>query len=413
MRTEDIFALGLGLTPPWQVLSQRLDTEKAPHELHLVLGADRGATYPCPTCGRNCKAHDFEEFTWRHLNFFQHHCYLTARVPRVTCPNHGTRRIVVPWSRPGSNFTLLFEQVVMTLAREMPVATVASFVGTTDKRLWRIINHYVAEAMKRVDLSRLRAFGLDETACKRGHRYVTIFIDLDREDRPVVFATEGKGKQTVQLFRDHLITKGGHPHRVLEVVSDMSGSFVAAVEEHFPQADLTVDWFHVVQLFTTAVDEVRKAESKERALPKGTRWGVLKGRETAKTQTQAEALQELESEAFATGIAYRVKEQLRWIRRAETSQAAKWRSTNFLNYASELIAGEPLLKPVAKALKTYKKHLDRILFRWCSWHTNARLEGLNGLFQAARARARGYRNVTNFITMIYLIAAPITDFLAQ
>jgi transposase len=43
MRTEDIFALGLGLTPPWQVLSQRLDTEKAPHELHLVLGADRGA----------------------------------------------------------------------------------------------------------------------------------------------------------------------------------------------------------------------------------------------------------------------------------------------------------------------------------------------------------------------------------
>ncbi|BAH73439.1 putative transposase (plasmid) [Solidesulfovibrio magneticus RS-1] len=132
-----------------------------------------------------------------------------------------------------------------------------------------------------------------------------------------------------------------------------------------------------------------------------------------KTQTQVEALQELESEAFATGIAYRVKEQLRWIRRAETSQAAKWRSTNFLNYASELIAGEPLLKPVAKALKTYKKHRDRILFRWCSWHTNARLEGLNGLFQAVRARARGYRNVTNFITMIYLIAAPIADFLAQ
>ena len=96
MRTEDIFALGLGLTPPWQVLSQRLDTEKTPHELHLDLGADRGATYPCPTCGRNCKAHDFEEFTWRHLNFFQHHCYLTARVPRVTCPKHVIRRIIIP-----------------------------------------------------------------------------------------------------------------------------------------------------------------------------------------------------------------------------------------------------------------------------------------------------------------------------
>lgn len=413
MRTEDIFALGLGLTPPWQIVSQRLDTEKMPHELHLTLSSDRGASHPCPLCGRMCKPHDYQEFTWRHLNFFQHHCYLTARVPRVDCPDHGTRRVTVPWARPGSSFTLLFEQVVMTLAREMPVATIASFVGTTDKRLWRVINHYVAQAMNHIDLSALEAFGLDETACRRGHRYVTIFIDLAREERPVVFATEGKGKETVKRFRNHLRSHGGYPERVLEVVSDMSGSFVAAVKEHFPQAEVTVDWFHVVQLFTMAVDAVRKAEARERALPAGTRWGVLKGRETAKTQTQAEALQELEAEAFATGLAYRIKEQLRWIRRAETSQAARWRSTNFLNYVRDKIEGEPLLTPVAKAIRTFEKHLERILARWRSWHTNARLEGLNGLFQAARARARGYRNVANFITMIYLIAAPIGDLIPR
>jgi transposase len=140
---------------------------------------------------------------------------------------------------------------------------------------------------------------------------------------------------------------------------------------------------------------------------------VLKGCETAKTQTQAEALQELESEAFATAVAYRIKEQLRWVRRAETHQAAKWRSTNFLKYARELVADELLLAPVAKAIRTFEKHLELILFRWCSWHTNARLEGLNGLFQAARDRARGYRNVANFITMIYLIAAPIGDLIAK
>lgn len=301
----------------------------------------------------------------------------------------------------------------MTLAKEMPVATIAAFAGTTDKRLWRVINHYVATAMRGVDISRLEAFGLDETACKRGHRYVTIFIDLDREERPVISVAKGKGKETVRRFRDHLLDKGGQPERVLEVVSDMSGSFVAAVGEHFPQAEVTVDWFHVVQLFTKAVEEVRKAEARERALPKGTRWGVLKGQETAKTQTQAEALRELESEAFATGIAYRIKEQLRWIRRAETSHAAKWRCTNFLNYAREQIGCEPLLSPMAKALRSFEKHLDRILFRWRSLHTNSRLEGLNGLFQAARARARGCRNVANFITMIYLIAGPLGDLFAM
>ena len=133
----------------------------------------------------------------------------------------------------------------------------------------------------------------------------------------------------------------------------------------------------------------------------------MKNKETQKTQSQAQALEELEEEAFATGIAYRVKEQLRWIRRAETSQAARWRATNFIKYAREQIKDVSLLSPVRGALKTFEKHLERVLYRWRSWHTNARLEGMNGLFQAARARARGYRNTANFITMIYLIGAPL------
>jgi hypothetical protein len=46
-----------------------------------------------------------------------------------------------------------------------------------------------------------------------------------------------------------------------------------------------------------------------------------------------------------------------------------------------------------------------------SFHSHARLEGLNGVFQAARARARGYRNTATYITIIYLLAAPLRDLL--
>ena len=201
MQAEEIFALGLGLTPPWKVMSQRLDTDHTPTKLHLEIGADRGALYPCPECGAACKAHDFKEFTWRHLNFFQHHCLIKARVPRVRCPEHGLKRVNVPWARPGSGFTLLFEQAVMLLAREMPVNAVARYVGVTDKRIWRVVTHYVLKAMGKLDLSRLCGIGLDETATKRGHHYVTIFVDMDRESRPVVFATPGKGKECLRLFR--------------------------------------------------------------------------------------------------------------------------------------------------------------------------------------------------------------------
>jgi len=58
-------------------------------------------------------------------------------------------------------------------------------------------------------------------------------------------------------------------------------------------------------------------------------------------------------------------------------------------------------------LTTVERHRERILERWASTHSNARMEAMNGLFQAARARARDYRNTATFITIIYLIAAPL------
>lgn len=317
MKAEDVFSLGLGLASPWRLLDQSLDTEKNPFHLFLTIGADRGALYPCQKCGKLCKARDFREMTWRHLNFFQHSCFLKARVPRVDCDEHGTHRVNVPWSRPGSGFTLLFEQVVMSLVREMPVSAVARHVGTTDNRLWRIIRHYVAQAMNRLDLSSLCGLGLDETASKRGHNYVTVFVDMDREERPVIFATPGKGKETLNEFVRFLEEHGGNPATVLEVVCDMSPAFLAAASEKFPNAAQTVDWFHVVQLFTHAMDDVRRAEARKEQMPKGARWTTLKGLETKRTDEQRAALLELESRGLATATAFRIKEMLRWVREAD------------------------------------------------------------------------------------------------
>ena len=406
MHADDVLSLGLGVTPPWKLVGQRLDTDKRPNELHIEVAADRGARFPCPDCATPCKAHDFGEFTWRHLNFFQHHCYITAKVPRTDCPDHGVKRIDVPWAREGSRFTLLFEQAAVILAREMPVLAAARIIGITDQRLWRIIEHYVGQAIARLDLGRLKAVGLDETASKRGHNYVTVFIDLDRKQKPVVFVTPGKGKETVAAFKAFLEEHGGKPGRIVEVVCDMSPAFLAAVGETFERATVTVDWFHVVQLFTRAVDEVRKAEAKHTTMPKALRWAVLKGAGGGLTEKQAAALAELETMDLFTTTAWRIKEKLRWIRKAETVQAARWRITNFIRHARQCIGDEALLMPLRKVLETFEKHLERILQRWTSTHNNARMEGLNGLFQAARARARGYRNTATFITMIYLIAAP-------
>ena len=413
MTGSDIFTFGLGIEPPWRIVDQRLDTGKQPHELRLELASERGGKFPCPECGAFCKAHDFVEHTWRHLNFFQHHCYITARLPRVDCPDHGVRKINPPWAREGSRFTLLFEQAAMLLVREMPVLAAARIIGVTDKRLWRVVQHYVTKAISQLDLSSVKAVALDETASKRGHNYVTVFIDLDRKAKPVLFVTPGKGKGGLIQFKKYLKQHGGDPQSIAEMVCDMSPAFLAAIGESFPKANVTVDWFHVVQLFTKAVDDVRKAEAKDKKMPKASRWAVLKSADGGKiTDKQQMALYELENGGYATAAAWRIKEMLRWVRKAATVRAAKWRLTHFLRHALKCIAVDVQnLAPVLGVLLTLEKHSDRILQRWNSNYSNARLEGLNGIFQAARARARGYRNTATFITMIYLLAAPIQHLL--
>ena len=77
----------------------------------------------------------------------------------------------MPWARPGSGFTLLFEALVMSLVRAMPVKTLAGKIGESDTRIWRMFRHYVDEARARQSHAFVSSFGVDETACKRGHNY--------------------------------------------------------------------------------------------------------------------------------------------------------------------------------------------------------------------------------------------------
>ena len=219
-------------------------------------------------------------------------------------------------------------------------------------------------------------------------------------------------------FRTFLVEHGGEPTRIAEVVCDMSAVFLAAAAETFPQAAVTVDWFHVVQVFTTAVEKVRRAEAHQRTMPKGTRWAALK-RPEALTEAQKQALDELEAGGFATAVAYRAKEMPRWVREAATAQAARWRLTHFLNHIGGRLddrdategAGKAgsILDPIRHAVETVGRHARRIIRRWNSGHSNARSEALNGLFQAAR----GYRSTATFACINYLIGAPVGDLFAS
>jgi transposase len=132
MRDIDLFQLALGLVPPWMVADAKFDAEKK--RLDIEIDFKTGGRFACPDCAKaDCPVHDTVKKSWRHLNFFQHEAFLHARVPRIDCTKCGVRLVTVPWARPGSSFTLLFEAFVMTLVKGMPVAAEppASSASTT------------------------------------------------------------------------------------------------------------------------------------------------------------------------------------------------------------------------------------------------------------------------------------------
>ena len=272
MNGNELMQAALGLLPPWAV--DRCSFAVEAGRLDIYLDFPRGSTFACPICAASAKAYDTATLTWRHLNFFQHQTYLHARTPRVECSVCGVHRVVVPWARPDSGFTLLFEAFVMQLAKVMPISAAARLVGEHDTLVWRIVNHYVDLARSLADHSQVTQVGVDETAARRGHNYISLFVDL--EERKVLFVTPGKDARTVAAFADDLQAHKGDPEAITEVSADMSPAFIKGITAQLPNASITFDKFHVVGLVNTAVDEVRREESRLHPELTGSRYIWLK-----------------------------------------------------------------------------------------------------------------------------------------
>ena len=401
MQPEALFGMALGIVSPWEVTEVSFSKES--NRLDISIDFQRGASFVCPVCGADAPAYDTTEKTWQHLNFFQYEAYLHARVPRVNCPNEGcgVKQIQVPWARAGSGFTLLFEALVMTMARDMPVNVMARLFSVTDTRLWRVINAYVEMARAKEDYSSVRRIGIDETSVKKGHDYVTFFFDLD--NRKLLFSTEGKDNETVKDFIADFKKHGGDPEQITDAVIDMSKAFIKGVKEQLPNAVTTFDKFHLIKLMNEAMGKIRAEEAKQfPEFLKRSRYLFLKNPENLSAEEQ-ERLDIIVTNRCRKSVeAYTHKLILQNVYFAESRQEAETLLKQWHKKASKSAIG--LIQRMAK---TVKDHWNGILGYFDSELTTGFLEGINSLIQAAKARARGYRNPRNMISIAYLIAGKL------
>ncbi|MBQ9067648.1 MAG: ISL3 family transposase [Eggerthellaceae bacterium] len=396
-----LISKSLNLGPEWTVVDVEMrECDPEPDELHVYVERTPGHALKCPKCGAMHGAYDTRKRTWRHLDIWQYKTYIHCEVPRLDCGDGKPVTAEVPWAAPDAkHFTALFEAQVLVMAMSsMPVAGIAGVVREHDTRIWAMLGRIVSKAHAEADFSGVTDVGVDETARRRGHNYLTSFVDLDGER--VMVCALGRDAGTVAEFARELEAHGGDPGAVAVVTCDLSPAFAKGVAEHLPNAERVADRFHVIQLATRQLDKVRAAEAKEskekRALLSRTKYIWLKN-ESSLTEGQAERKRSLAKEHLKTSRACAMKEALQAVYECGTREEAESELDALCSWIMH--SNVPQMKAVAKTIRENKAE---ILNYFDHRLTNAVLEGMNSVIQSAKRQARGFSNLEYFKTIIYL-----------
>jgi transposase len=401
--TAQVFEAALGIGAPWSLRS--IEFNERSGVLTLQVDFKPGTHFTIAGHEGKHPVHDTVAKTYRHLNFFQHECHLQVRTPRVKLPDGSVHLVAPEFAGRLSGFTLLFEAMVLMLAQQMPFAAVARIVGESAHRVTEICRRYVDLALERADFSEVTALAIDETSRARGHDYVTLAADAVA--RRVLFVTEGRDAGTIKALAADLQAHGCPPEQIDSVSIDMSGAFIKGVSEQLPNARITFDKFHIVAHANLAVDKNRRIEQRTDTSLKGMRWTLLKDVFSLKPEAGA-ALHGLISapKLTRTARAWLYKEQLRTILEHKQVNVAR----EMLRHWSTCVMHSKVdaMKEVAALVR---RHLEGIVAWTQIRQTNGFLEAINGLFQAAKRRARGFARLSTIRTVIFLIAGKL-DFLA-
>jgi transposase len=205
----------------------------------VVVLRRRGRRLRCP-CGWSTRAvYDSTTRRWRHLDLGAARLYLEAEIRRLACRACGrVRTETVPWARPGARFTGDFEDVVAYLAQRTDKTTITRLLRCSWEAVAAIVTRAVAEHLDDTRLEALYRIGIDEVSYRKGHRYLTVVADHDR-DGAVVWAGEGMSSATLERCFDTL-----GPDRTARLVAasmDLHGAYAKVTRARAPQARVCAD----------------------------------------------------------------------------------------------------------------------------------------------------------------------------
>lgn len=377
----------------------------------------------CP-CGWSTRAvYDRSTRRWRHLDLGSARLFVQATIRRLHCQEcRRVRTETVAWARPGARFTRDYEDVIAWLAQRMDKTAVSRLLRCSWQAVAGIVTRVVADHLDQARLEGVFRIGIDEISYRKGHRYLTVVADHDR-DGAVIWAGEGKDAATLEQFYDQL---GPQRCAQLQAVSlDMGNAYAKATRTKAPAARQCIDPFHVVKLAGEAIDTTRRwawnqarsgrpasgpRDRPTRTTPRGspadqikhTRWALLKDPARLK-DSQRQTLNQLRRSRHVLWRAYLLKEELRDLYRLPPGRRPDAHLDAWLARACR-----SRIPAMVKLSQTIRRHRDGILAAVELGLSNSKLEGLNSKTRLINHRGYGHHTAAALIAMIYLCSGGIT-----
>jgi transposase len=348
-------------------------------------------SYRCPACGsEDVIGRGQYRRRFRTVPIGGKPVYLALAVPRVECRRcQVVRQVKLGFADPRVTYTKAFQRYALELSRYMTIQDVADHLRIS----WDVIKEIQrADLKRRFDrpkLKHLRYIAIDEISTAKGHRYLTIVMDLD--SGAVVHVGRGKGGDALQDFWPRLRRSGA---KIEAVATDMSPAYIDAVTTSLPGAALVFDRFHVVKLYNDKLSELRRAmyreltDTMQKEVLKGARWLLLKRPEHLDSaRNEPQRLQEALRLNQPLAIAYYLKEELNEIWDQDDQETAQMLLMDWIAYAES--TGIGMLKTFAKTLRV---HAWGILAWYDHSISTGPLEGTNNKIKTMKRQAYGFRD---------------------
>lgn len=355
----------------------------------------------CPACGSSRVSPRGQVWRrFRALPIGMKPVWLALAIQRVLCKACGLlRQVKVGFADARRTYTKAFQRYALQLSQRMTIQDVARHLGVSWDVIKDIQKRYLEKRFSRPKLKHLKQIAIDEISIGKGHRYLTIVLDL--ATGAVIFVGDGKGGEALLPFWRRL----KHSKAKVEAVAiDMSPAYISAVGEHLPQAVIVFDHFHVVKLFNDKLSDLRRtlyrqARAQEKKVMKGTRWLLLKNPENLKPdRDEPQRLQQALELNQPLACAYYMKEDLRRIWSQKNKRAAE---SFLLDWVMRAWASG--IRMLSKFADTLMAHRDGILAYYDFPISTGPLEGTNNKIKTMKRQAYGFRDMDFFKLKIMAI----------